>query len=151
MNQSIKVKEPEIIDEQFDNGELIMGVATIALLASVFLIGGTIATGVITGLFAAVGFGFLLYKTRKYKPKVWNTMMDHPIMTDIGLSAGAILLIAPTTLGGLVAGISCGVFASAGISFANKFLGKVKGISSYKLGLPNIKKFNTNLGNAASI
>ena len=117
---------------------------SVALVLAVFAIGGAIAAGIVTGLVASIGFGFLLYKTKTYKPRIWNTMMDHPLATDIILSLGAVALIGTATFGGLAAGISCGVFASSGISLANKYVGKVEGIESYKFKIPRSNK-NTEL------
>jgi len=121
------------LEDSMDNGELIMSATSLVLLVSVFFIGGTIATGVITGLIAAIGTGFLLWKTRAYKPVLWNTMMDHILLTDIILSGLFIMLIAPTTLGGLTAGLAATVFTSAGITAAHKYIGKVENIDSLNL------------------
>ena len=69
------MKEETIEEAQVDNSELIIGGTSVLLLVSVFIIGGTLATGIITGLTASIGLGFILFKLRTYKPEYWNLMM----------------------------------------------------------------------------
>lgn len=134
-----KVIEPEIVHES-DSSELVMGGTLVVLLGSAFFIGGTLAVGVMTGIAAAIASGVLLWKCRKYKPRLWNTMMDHPLLTDLGLSAFFILTVAPMTATGLIAGITAAGVATVGIEAAGKYVGKVAGHDSYSLSMPKFKK-----------
>ena len=73
------VIEPEVLEADDANGDLVIGGVCVSLIVSVFIIGGTIATGVITGLVATIGLGFFVHKMYKHAPKYWNWIIDNPI------------------------------------------------------------------------
>lgn len=111
-----------------DIGNIIIFSSSGLLLVLVILVGGALATGIITGLMSAMGFGFLLFRLRASKPEMWNWVIDNPGKMDVLMSMGFICLLAPATATGIIAGASAALFASAGISAATKFIGKVPNV-----------------------
>lgn len=136
------VIEPELVEANLTDGEMLMTGVSVALIVIVFMIGGAIASGVITGLISALSVGFMIFKTRQYKPQVWNWIVDHPLATDTLISAAFVFLIAPATATGIIAGISGALFCSSAIPYT-KFLGKIEGVEPLKF--PRFKKVR--LGN----
>lgn len=140
MQKENQIIEPQVINANNNVGDIVMVGASGFLLVLVFMIGGVLAVGIITGLMSAMGFGFLLYKLKQARPEAWNWMIDHPLATDCIVSLGFILLLAPATATGIIAGASAAMFASAGISMANRFIGKVQGVESKLFSLPKFNK-----------
>lgn len=116
-----------------DTSDMFLFGLVILLLVSAIMIGGAIATGIVTGLTATIGLGMFVWKTKKHGPKYWNWMIDNPVKTDIGISVLFFAtMVAGATLGGLVAGTSAVVFSSAGIN-GMKYLGRVEGVNKLTL------------------
>lgn len=146
METAKKLIEPEIVREDSIDSDLIIGGVCLSLVISVFIIGGTIATGVITGLVATIGLGFFVHKMHRHAPKYWNWMIDNPIKSDILVSGFFLTTLASMTLGGLVAGVSATVFSTGGLQLARR-LGKVEGIPELKFRFKPLKSnvgFNRN-------
>ncbi len=125
----------EVLDaiEPIDNGEIVIYAASIGLGLSVFVLSGAVVAGIVTGGVAALSGCFLLYNTRIYKPKIWNTMMEYPFATDVALSGIAIVGVAPIGFGGFVAGFVAAVFVSCGVKAARRWIGKVPEYGHYSL------------------
>jgi len=119
--------------ETSDLGDLVVGGTLVVMVGTAIIVGGTLAVGVMTGVGAAMFSGILLYKTRIYKPKFWNTMMDHPLATDLSLSAFFIVTIGSITATGLITGITAAGVTTVGVGLAVKYIGKVKTVGSYSL------------------
>jgi len=136
MNEEIENTE----QQEEDVSELVTGGVLVVMLGTSIFVGGTLAVGVLTGIGAAIFSGILLYKTKKYRPKVWNTMMDHPLLTDMGMSTFFVLTIGSMTATGLIAGITAAGVTTVGIDLATKYIGKDEHADSYNFKIKFLNK-----------
>ena len=129
-----KIKEQMKEDPE---GLTLIAIGGVSLFAIVFL-DGIVATGIFLGVCTALSMLLLVFKTKGAKPRVWNTIVDHPLAADIALSFSVIALSA-TGVTGLVAGVMGALFTSAAIKYAVEHMGKAvdpetgKPYESYKL------------------
>ena len=99
--------------------------AGVAIVGGAVVIGSQVAAGVFTGAITAVGVGYTVFKFRKHAPRVWNTICDRPLTTDIVVDAGVFLVVGSASVTGIVAGASASLFTSIALSGLRK-LGKVE-------------------------
>ncbi len=116
---TVSIKASEIQTE-----DVVLVVASVAVVGAAVAIGSTVASGVATGAISAIGIGFTIWHTRKHAPRLWNMMVEHPLATDVVLDVGVFVLVGSATATGLIAGCSASLFTSLGVTCMRKF-GKV--------------------------
>jgi len=103
---------------------VLIAIGGVSLLAMFFL-GTLLSSGIFLGICTALSMLLLLFKSRNLKPRVWNTVCDHPLATDVVLSFG-ILAFAATGVTGIIAGVTGALFTSAALKYAVEVMGKAK-------------------------
>jgi hypothetical protein len=126
----------EIGDEGgFSGSELFIAGTSLFLCFMMFYAGGILATGITTGIVSAIGFGYVLLKSRNGAKgaRVWNTIMDNQAAADMAISLGFVLLMGTTTSTGIISGAVAAICSSALITFGGKFLGSVPDVAPLTL------------------
>lgn len=127
MNKTIQklTDSKKNLTEQDPENLLYLGIAACAGFSIVF-IGGALAVGLISGLFIGTSILLLVFKAKKFKPRLWNTMCDHPVLTDVILSLGVMgLMSSGAGITAFVAGGSAGLVSSFAIKYFTEKQGKV--------------------------
>lgn len=105
--------------------EVILLGAGIGLIGIAAIIGSQVAAGVFTGFISACGIAYTIYKTRRDAPRLFNFIMDRPLLSDVLIDAGVFLIVGGTTVTGIVAGASASLFTTIGLSGLRR-LGRVE-------------------------
>lgn len=135
-----KTITPEIVDKNEEKKEfnietedIVLGGVSIALIAGTVLLGGFVASAVLTGGISCFAALFLLYKSRKHCPRVWNLAIDHPLLSDVAITGGFVIIMGASTATALLAVGTAGVLTSVGINFAKKYVGRIENVKPMNL------------------
>lgn len=93
-----------------------------ALIGSAAVFGGVVSAGVTTGLFSSLGVGMLLLKVRKKYPRVWNWIINEPLLPDLVISLILATIVGSGTATGIIAAAAAGLFVSAGLCIGKMHL-----------------------------
>lgn len=104
--------------------EIIMIGAGLGLIGAAAIIGSQVAAGVFTGFVSAVGIAYTIFKARKDAPRIYNFIVDRPLMSDVVIDVGVFLIVGGTTVTGIVAGASASLFTSISLNGLRR-LGRV--------------------------
>lgn len=105
--------------------EIILLGAGIGLIGVAAIIGSQVAAGVFTGFVSAAGIAYTIFKTRKDAPRIFNLIMDRPLLSDVVIDVGVFLIVGGTTVTGIVAGASASLFSTIALSGLRR-LGRVE-------------------------
>ena len=112
----------------------------------IFAIGGILATGLVAGIICGVGETLIFLKMKEHAPRMWNTMLEHQLATDLMIT-GLVWTMAPTgTIGIIIAGTT-GLFASVFLKFSCDNSGPAidpitnEPYKPYSLSLPKLNVF----------
>lgn len=114
----------QITDSQFSKEDLLLIGTGVVVIGAGAYIGSQVAAGVFVGAITAAGATYTIYKTRQHAPRLFNVIVDKPLLSDIAIDATVFVLIGGATVTGITAGASASLFTSIGISCLRK-LGKV--------------------------
>lgn len=134
-DENKKVKDEDDFDFDFEflkpfkelgtSDKFMLSIGFVMVLL-IFFVGGILVNGIIFGFLAAIGMDFLLLYSKDGYPKLWNWVIDHKAVTDIGTHVIFLLLLNPTTAIGIIGGVSAGIFASISLMFFRKVIGRVE-------------------------
>lgn len=105
--------------------EVILLGAGVGLIGIAAIIGSQVAAGVFTGFVSAAGIAYTIFKTRRDAPRVFNLIVDRPLLSDVVIDAGVFLIVGGTTVTGIVAGASASLFTSIALNGLRR-LGRVE-------------------------
>ena len=104
--------------------EIVLLGAGIGLIGVATIIGSQIAAGVFTGFMSAAGIAYTIFKARREAPRLFNLIIDRPLLSDVVIDAGVFLIVGGATVTGIVAGASASLFTSISLSGLRR-LGRV--------------------------
>lgn len=121
MTKTISIDELKAQFAKDPEKVVLFSIGGVSLIAMFFL-GSLISSGIFLGICTALSMLLLLFKTKAMRPRIWNTVVKHPLLTDALLSF-SILGFAATGVTGLIAGVTGALFTSAAIKYAVEVMG----------------------------
>ena len=125
-NDDNELLEINLDEEERDTDpeKTILVVTGLVLIGSFFLVGGVLATGILTGVLMSVGALIVIFKLKSINGRIWNTILEYDFAADLGLTLSFALLAGAGTATGLVAASVGGIVASGTLKYFKQNLGK---------------------------